>query len=682
VNPTVDDADLPEIGAAERLLASARAEPPGVGEYVGNYELVEEVGRGAQSVVYRARQQEPVRREVALKVLYDPADGGNMRARFFRERALLARVSHHGLAQLLDCGETAPTEARAALPWFAMPFIEGEPIDRWCMRHGATRAVKLVLLERVADAVGAAHAVGVIHRDIKPSNILVAGSPADPRVIVIDFGIAKVLEGDATPVGVSESGALRGSDAIATRHGAVVGTPEFMSPEQADLDAASVGAASDVYAIGLIAYLLFGGSVPGFESTSSSVLKSTAEPRSLGARLRAASGREVPPISRITRDRALRGEVEWIVAKCCARDRSARYADARALAEDLRRLRERQPISAAPADSAYPLWFVLRKHKWPLAMTMFALVVFMAVLVIIATGEKARADREADQRTKLAETLARVRATLVPITGRGRGDVVNESEAVPILESLHALNVALLGSTAPESQQAALSLARAYDRVRRYTDAEQLYRSLLADVEQDYTRPGDQAFLRFSLGGNLRRQGGARLLEARSLLLQALQYWDVADPSRSARCACTLELAFVAGADLQLLERSDWITKGIECLERYAPQGSMRTREAYGFMADHLREAGDYAAAHSWYEKALDGLVASDASEQIWADVWKIELLWLTMEEARIRAAPIQTELQDELDRRIRAFQERNLDVSSDRKRLERWAAHTGATQK
>jgi serine/threonine protein kinase len=228
VNPTVDDADLPEIGAAERLLASARAEPPGVGEYVGNYELVEEVGRGAQSVVYRARQQEPVRREVALKVLYDPADGGNMRARFFRERALLARVSHHGLAQLLDCGETAPTEARAALPWFAMPFIEGEPIDRWCMRHGATRAVKLVLLERVADAVGAAHAVGVIHRDIKPSNILVAGSPADPRVIVIDFGIAKVLEGDATPVGVSESGALRGSDAIATRHGAVVGTPEFM----------------------------------------------------------------------------------------------------------------------------------------------------------------------------------------------------------------------------------------------------------------------------------------------------------------------------------------------------------------------------------------------------------------------------------------------------------------------
>jgi serine/threonine protein kinase len=656
------------------LLASARAEPPGVGEYVGNYELIEEVGRGAQSVVYRARQQEPVQREVALKVLYDPADGGNMRARFFRERALLARVSHHGLAQLLDCGETAPTEVRAALPWFAMPFIEGEPIDRWCMRHGATRALKLVLLERVADAVGAAHAVGVIHRDIKPSNILVAGNPADPRVVVIDFGIAKVLEGDALPIGVSEGGTPRGGDAVATRHGAVVGTPEFMSPEQADLDAASVGAASDVYAIGLIAYLLFGGSVPGFESSSLPLLKSAAEPRSLGARLRAASSREVPPISRIAKDRTLRGEVEWIVAKCCARDCSARYADARALAEDLRRLRERQPISAAPADSAYPLWFVLRKHKWPLAMATCGLVALVAVLAIVAAGEKARADQEADQRTKLAETLARVRATLVPITGRGRGDVVNESEAVPILESLHALNVALLGSTAPESQQAALSLARAYDRVRRYTDAEQLYKSMLADALLKETRRGDQAFLRFSLGGNLRRQGGARLQEARDLLQQALQYWDGVDPPPNLRCVCMLEMSFVAGAESKLDERLEWITKGIACLERQCPPGFMRTREAYGFMADHLREAGDFATARGWYERALDGLNASDASAQVWADVWAIELLWMTREEARTRSQQVPTDLQQEFDRRIRALQERD----PDQQRLERWLTDGG----
>ncbi len=654
--------DAPSAAAAARLLISARAEPPGVGEWIDRYQLVEEIGRSAHSVVYRARQHAPVARDVAIKVLSDTSGRGNVAARFFRERALLARVQHPGIASLLDCGETDASPEREALAWFAMPFVVGEAITHWCARHAASRATKLLLLERVADAVSAAHAAGVVHRDLKPSNILVTGSLDDPRVVVIDFGIAKLLDDD------SSSGGAR--DALATKVGAVVGTPEYMSPEQADLDHALVTPTSDVYAIGLIACVLLAGSAPGLEGASSS------SSESLGPRLRKASARVVPALSELAQDRSLRGEVEWIVAQATARDPSMRYPDARALADDLRRLREGQPIMAAPKDSGYPVRFVLRKHRTAITVGALALAAVIGAFAFVAMREKARADDEAQKRAQLEASFAKVRQTLIPITGKNRGDVVNNAEAVPMLEALHELNVVLLGKDAAETQQVTLNLARAYDRVDRWADAEVMYRDLLALAEANDERMGDRAFMRLMLGGNLRRQGASRANDARALLLEGIAYWDtLADPPMS-RCNAMYELSMVAALEKDFEERTKWIDEGIACTEIENPEGHIRRREGYGFKADCLRDAVDFEQARAWYAKALDGLPApseiKDATMRVWTEAWLCELLWMRREEAtRGDGAQLSAEDEAEFQRLVQITQTRD----PANPRLQRWLA-------
>ena len=630
---------VPSDEGAMRLLGAARTAAPGVGESLGPFELVAEIGRGSASAVFRARQRQPVAREVAVKVLVDPSPSANVAARFRRERSLLARLRHRGVVPLIDAGETQATESSPGVPWFAMPLVEGEPIDRWCDRHAASRAVRLKVLEDAARAVGAAHALGIVHRDLKPGNILVSGPLEAPEVFVIDFGIAKVLD----------DGLLDGmpGDSIGTRVGAVVGTPEFMSPEQANLDGALVGPASDVYALGLVACLLLAGRAPGIERTS------VHSRPAVGVRLRAAADRVVPPLSELAGDRAWRGEVEWIVGACCAQDPRERYRNANALADDLERLRERRPIVAAPRDSGYEVSYALRKHRGTIVLASAALAVAVGSLAYSASRESARADAEQRRSVQMSKALEKARVQLIPLTGKNRGDVVGDpAKAVEVAEALYAVNQAVLGATANETQQSALVLARAYDRADRHGDAEPLFRDLLAQAMSNDQRMGDRAYLRSMLGGCLRRQGVARAEEALQLFRDSLAWWESIDDQRATRGDVELEMAMV----LDQLERFDeargYYERGAERQAKAVGAGHMRSREARSFLADHHRERGRFEEARALYASALDGMFArtvpgtpesADPSRlhaDRWRDAWEGELSWLSLEEARASGRP------------------------------------------
>ena len=626
-NATAPD-DAPPPDEAMRLLGAARILPPGVGERVGLYELRAEIGRGAASAVFRAHQEAPVRREVALKVLLDPSASSSVATRFRRERALLARLAHPGIVPLLDAGEVEGASG-SMHPWFAMPLVEGDAADRWCERFAASRALCLRILEEAARAVGAAHALGIVHRDLKPSNVLVSGTADSPTVHVIDFGIAKLLDASAGDAAASD----------ATRAGAVVGTPEFMSPEQADLDQARVGPASDVYALGLLACVLLAGRVPGASGGQGG-----ATP--LGARLRAAAAREVPPLDELAGDRSLRGEVAWIVAKCLAPRPEFRYASGSALAADLERLRNGAPISAAPPDAGYEVTYVLRRHRAALLGAVAAIAAIVGGFWWNARTERARAEREASRSTELSQLLERARLQLQPLTGRGRGDAVDNTKAAEVAETLHAINRSALGPAAVETQQSALVLARAFDRVDRFADSEALYREMLAQAEATGRR-GDVFGIGFWLGQNLRSQGGAKLDEARRLVEASIEYWQSLPSPPYSICNATIELGLIAGAAGDFDRRREMFEKGVACAEAGTGAGSLRRREAHGFLADHFREVGDFDSARAWYGKALDGLEslgdpapsqgigAESAAALRWRECWRGELVWMRVESAR-----------------------------------------------
>ena len=651
--------DRPGEAEARRLLDAARMSPPGVGEAIGPYQLIEEIGRGGHSAVFRAAQLAPVRRELAIKVLVDPAPSANVAARFARERAVVARLRHPGIVPLIDAGEVGP--AGAAVPWFAMPLVDGEPADRWCDRHGATRAVRLRVLELAARAVAAAHAVGVVHRDLKPGNILVAGTVDDPQVHVIDFGVAKLLDPD-----------LDSGDTLATRVGGIVGTPEFMSPEQANLDTARIGPACDVYALGLVGCVLVGAGVPGART------KSANSGAPMGERLRAAVEREVPIVSAITGDRTLRGEVDWIIAKACAREIDARYANAGALADDLARLREGQPIVAAPKDSGYAVSFALRKYRGQLIVGALALAAIVLGLWANAANERARADREQARNEQLAKALEKARVQLTPLTGRSRGDRVDPAQALALAETMYEVNRAALGPDADETQQSALVLARAYDRAQRLPEGERMFRTLLAQASGNAQRLGDQAYLRVMIGGNLRRQGASRAAEAVGYLTDAIDYWNSLDTQPPSRNDAEIELGMV----LDQLGRPDearvWFVRAIGHFSAAVGDGHTRTREARGFLADHEREHGDGASAAAYYREALLGMpdpdwatISTPSIEHIWHDAWTGELLWLQRESARREGSDLSPALRERFDAIIARTRARDLQQS----RLARWTA-------
>jgi serine/threonine protein kinase/tetratricopeptide (TPR) repeat protein len=381
------EAPPPAPGETTAPLDGRPAE--GVGSLLaGKYKLVEQIGEGGMGAVFMAQQTAPVRRAVAVKVIKAGMDTRAVLARFDAERQALALMDHPNIARVLDAGTTD-----SGRPFFVMELVNGTPITRFCDQRRLTPRERLKLFVPVCQAIQHAHQKGVIHRDLKPSNVLVALYDDRPVPKVIDFGVAKATGPQLT------------EQTLMTGFGDVVGTPEYMSPEQATLNSLDIDTRSDVYALGVLLYELLTGTTPVDRRSlgQAAVLEilrivREVEPPAPSSRLSTlaalpsiAANRSVEP-ARLAA--MLRGELDWIVMKALEKDRSRRYETANALARDVQRYLADETVEASPPSTAYRLRKFLRRHRGPVlaVSTIFLLLVggIVGTTIGLVQAQKAR----------------------------------------------------------------------------------------------------------------------------------------------------------------------------------------------------------------------------------------------------------------------------------------------------
>jgi serine/threonine protein kinase len=380
--------------ASGELLAGF---PDLVGTMIGNYRLLERIGEGGFGDVYRAEQTEPFRREVALKVIKLGMDTKNVVARFEAERQALARMNHPGIARVYDAGAT-----ESGRPYFVMELIDGMPIIDYCNRHHLSMPDRIGLFQQVCEAVQHAHQKGVLHRDLKPSNILVTEENGKPMPKIIDFGVAKSLEGRLT------------EETLATLQEMLIGTPMYMSPEQLKHDSSDIDARSDIYSLGIILYELVAGTTPLEHKTPTPLtiagmrqaLDEEDMPRpskrfhAMGSETRAiAHDRQIKPL---TLEKLLRHDLDWVVMKAIEKERDRRYAEAEALAQDLECYLNHNPVSAGPPSLAHRTKKFVHRHRTSTAISAnvgltMILGICVAIIGFSQLAEKAPPITETDE---------------------------------------------------------------------------------------------------------------------------------------------------------------------------------------------------------------------------------------------------------------------------------------------
>jgi serine/threonine protein kinase len=397
--PAAEDASTipPAERSAQRNALFAPTEGPGT--RIGPYKLLQQIGEGGMGVVFMAEQEQPVRRRVALKIIRPGMDSAQVIARFEAERQALAMMDHPNIAKVLDAGTTA-----AGRPFFVMELVYGVPIVRFCDEGHLDPRQRLELFVPVCHAIQHAHQKGIIHRDIKPSNILVTMHDDKPVPKVIDFGVAKAIEQRLT------------ERTLFTQFGALVGTLEYVSPEQAEMNAFGVDTRSDVYSLGVSLYELLTGTTPLERSrlrdaayTEVLRLIKEEEPQRPSIRLSTsetlasiAATRKMEP-AKLTK--LMRGELDWIVMKCLEKDRARRYETANGLARDIERYLHDEVVEAQPPSATYRLVKFVRRNKGRVIATGLLGAMLFLILGLVVYGAW-WADRQAVERRHEQALLA------------------------------------------------------------------------------------------------------------------------------------------------------------------------------------------------------------------------------------------------------------------------------------
>jgi eukaryotic-like serine/threonine-protein kinase len=628
-----------EPGHPSDQTAPSPWESRGDPEHIGPYRLLDVLGEGGMGVVYLAEQAEPIRRRVALKIIKLGMDTRDVVARFDSERHALAVMDHPNIARVLDGGAT-----ETGRPYFVMELVRGTPITDYADTHKLTTEERIRLFMDVCEAVQHAHQKGVIHRDLKPSNVLVMVQDSKPVVKVIDFGIAKAIGQQLT------------DRTLVTKVGQMIGTPDYMSPEQAEMSGLDVDTRTDIYSLGVMLYELMVGTLPFDLATRPDHTiphalreREAARPSTKLTRMGDMRG-PVAKLRRTTPDtlrRELKGDLDWVILKAMDKDRTRRYEAANGLALDLERHLANEPVRARPPSAGYRVAKFVRRHR---AGVVGAAVALLAVVLggaaatlgfVRATHAEARAEQDAATARQVSDFLVGLFQVNDPTQARGRTITAQElldSGAVridaqlkgqPLVQArlMRTMGAAYTGlghydqansllqqsvalqDAAPEANPA--ELARTLqalgdlDRERgQFKDAEQaIERSVAIDRRlfgQDDVRVANGMAL---LGGVYVRDG--RYKEAESVLKAALATQQRALGAESATVANTLNsLGAAYWHDRQLAEAQPYLERALAIRRKVLPANDPTIGEGWNNLGVLYYVQGQYGKAEQAYERA------------------------------------------------------------------------------